>query len=187
MANTSPDIQPTPLIPHQPKEVHSQHVANRHDEHKQTTRRDAEPSVQDAEIGADDGERDDDFEHEEEALGEGVEDGNEAVDGVEGEGGEGGDVAGGEEGGLEEVEGEEGDAGVGEGEGAVWVGGVGGGGVQLRGEGGEEVGEGFWREGCFWRGGGRGGGVVVDVVFEAHPGDEGGAEGEVEEAFVGDG
>ncbi len=29
--------------------------------------------------------------------------------------------------------------------------------------------------------------MVVDVVFEADPGDEGGAEGEVEEAFVGDG
>lgn len=52
-------------------------------------------------------------------MGEGVEDGYETVDRVEGEGGEGGDVAGGEEGGLEEVEEEEGDAGVGEGEGAV--------------------------------------------------------------------
>lgn len=61
-------------------------------------------------------------------MGEGVEDWDEAVDGVEGEGGEGGDVAGGEEGGLEKIEEEEGGAGVGEGEGAVWggLGGVGG-------------------------------------------------------------
>ena len=34
---------------------------------------------------------------------------------------------------------------------------------------------------------GRRRGVVVDVVFETHPGDEGGAEGEVEESFVGNG
>lgn len=52
-------------------------------------------------------------------MGEGIKDWNEAVDGVEGEGGDGSDVAGGEEGRLEEVEEKEGDAGVGEGEGAV--------------------------------------------------------------------
>ena len=52
-------------------------------------------------------------------MGEGVEDRYETVDGVEGEGGDGGDVAGGEEGGLEEIEEEKGDAGVGEGEGTV--------------------------------------------------------------------
>ncbi len=60
--------------------------------------------------------------------------------------------------------------------------------MQLGRYGGEGVGEGFGDE--FWggRGGGRrgGGGVGVDVVFEADPGDEGSAEGEVEEAFVGD-
>lgn len=130
MTNTSPDIQPAPLIPNQPEEIHRQHVADGHDEHEQAAGRDAEPAVEDAEVGADDGEGDDEFEDEEEALGEGVEDWDEAVDGVEGEGGEGGDVAGGEEGGLEEVEEEEGDAGVGEGEGAVlgggWVGGLAG-------------------------------------------------------------
>ena len=32
-----------------------------------------------------------------------------------------------------------------------------------------------------------GGGKGVDVMFQADPGNEGGAEGEVEEAFVGDG
>lgn len=119
MANTSPDIQPTPLIPDKPEEIHSQHVADRHDQHEETAGRDAESPVEDAEVGADDGEGDDEFEDEEETLGEGVEDWDEAVDGVEGEGSEGGDVAGGEEGGLEEVEEEEGNAGVGEGEGAV--------------------------------------------------------------------
>ena len=119
-------------------------------------------------------------------MGEGGEDGEEAVDTFEGEGGDGGDVAGGEEGGLDEEEGVEGDAGVGEGEGAVgklnW-----GEGVELVCEG---VGEGVEE----FRGWGRGGGrrcVVrgegVNVVFETDPGYEGGAEGEVEEAFVGDG
>lgn len=119
MTDTSPNIQPTALIPNQPEEIHSQHVADRHDQHEKAARRNTESSVEDAQVGADDGERDDEFEDEEETLGEGVEDWDEAVDGVEGEGGEGGDVAGGEEGGLEEVEEEEGDAGVGEGEGAV--------------------------------------------------------------------
>lgn len=61
-------------------------------------------------------------------------------------------------------------------------------GAELGGYGREGVGEGFGVQG--WGGWGRwggGDGVVVDVVFETHPGDEGGAEGEVEEAFVGDG
>ena len=120
MADTGPDIQPTALVPDEPEKVHRQHVADGHDQHDEAARRDAEPPVEDTQVGADDGEGDDEFEDEEEALGEGVEDRDEAVDGVEGEGGEGGDVAGGEEGGLEEVEEEEGDAGVGEGEGAVW-------------------------------------------------------------------
>ena len=52
----------------------------------------------------------------------GVEDGDQAVDGVEGEGGDGGDVAGAEEGGLQEEEEEEADSGVGEVEGAVVAG-----------------------------------------------------------------
>ena len=151
MTDTSPDIQPTALIPNQPKEVHRQHIANRDDQHEETARRDAESPVQDAQVGTDDGEGDDDFEDEERALGERVEDGYEAVDGVKGEGGEGGDVAGGEEGGLEEVEEEEGDAGVSEGEGAVLrrgrVGGLAGRRVELSRYGREGVGEGFWLQG----------------------------------------
>lgn len=119
MADTSADIQPTALIPHHPKEIQRQHVADGYDDHKQTAGGDAEPFVQDAEVGGDEGEGDEEFEEEEGALGEGVEDGDEPVDGVEGEGGDGGDVARGEEGGLEEVEEEEGDAGVGEGEWSV--------------------------------------------------------------------
>ena len=56
---------------------------------------------------------------------EGVEDRDQAVDGVKGEGGDGRDIANREEGGLDQVEEEEGDAGVGEGQGAVgrWFGG----------------------------------------------------------------
>ncbi len=52
-------------------------------------------------------------------MGEGIKDRDEAVDTIKGERGEGGDVAGGEEGGLEEVEEEEGGPDVGESEGAV--------------------------------------------------------------------
>lgn len=48
-----------------------------------------------------------------------VEDRDEPVDGVEGEGRNGGDVTGGEEGGLKEKEEEEGGAELAEGEGAV--------------------------------------------------------------------
>lgn len=122
MANTRPDIQPAPLIPHHPEEIQRQHIADGHDDHEETRWRDSEAAVQDTEVRGDEGEGDEEFEEEEGALGERVEDGDEPVDGVEGEGGYGGDVTGGEKGGLEEVEEEEGDAGVGEGEGSVGVG-----------------------------------------------------------------
>lgn len=127
MADAGPDVQPAALVADEPEEVHGEDVADGDDEHEETAGRDAEAAVQDAEVGADDGEGDDDLEDEEGALREGVEDGEEAVDRVEGEGGQGGDVARGEEGGLEEVEEEEGDAGVGEGEGPVLLRGGGGG------------------------------------------------------------
>lgn len=52
-------------------------------------------------------------------MAERVEDGDEAVDGIEGEGGYTGDVSGGEERGLQEEEEEQRDASVGEGESAV--------------------------------------------------------------------
>lgn len=74
VADTSPNIQPAPLVPDQPEEVHSQHIANGHDQHEKTARGNTESPVEDAEVGTDDGERDDDFEDQEETLGEGVED-----------------------------------------------------------------------------------------------------------------
>lgn len=130
MTNRGPDIQPAALIPDHPEEIQRQHVADGHDHHEERRRGDAEPPVEDAEVCADEGEGDEEFEEEEGALVEGGEDGDEAVDGVEGEGGDGADVPGGEEGGLEEEEEEEGDAGVGEGEGSVWgLSGFDGGGV----------------------------------------------------------
>lgn len=55
---------------------------------------------EDAKVGGDEGEGSEEFEEEEGALTERVEDRDEAVDGVEGERADGGDVAGGEEGGL---------------------------------------------------------------------------------------
>lgn len=119
MTDAGPDVQPAPFIPHHPKEIQRQHVADGHHHHEQAARRHTQPAVQDAEVGRDEGERDEEFQQEQGALGERVEDGDEPVDGVKGERGDGGDVAGGEEGRLEEVEEEEGDAAVGEGEGPV--------------------------------------------------------------------
>ena len=115
MADGRPDIQPTPLVSNHVEEVQRHDVADGHDDHEERRRRDAQAVVEDSEIRADHGERDEDLENEQGALREGVKDGDQARDAVEGEGGNGGDVAGAEEGGLEEEEEEEGDAGVGEG------------------------------------------------------------------------
>lgn len=122
MADRRPNIQPRPLISHHIKEIQRHHVRYRHHHHEQRAGRDLQPAVEDAQVGADDGKGDEDFEDQEGALAEGVENGDEAVDAVEGERGDGGDVAGAEEGGLQEEEEKEGDAGVGEVEGAVVVG-----------------------------------------------------------------
>ena len=122
MTYPRPDLQPTPLVPHDPKEPARHQIANPNHDAEDTALGKADAFRQDAEGRGEDEEGDEDLEEEEGALGEGVEDGEEAVDGVEGEGGDAGDVAGGEEGGLQEEEGEEGDAEVGEGEGAVVIG-----------------------------------------------------------------
>lgn len=119
MADAGADVQPATFVTHHPEEIHRHDVADGHDDHEQTARGDTQAAVQNPEVGADDGEGDQDFEHEEGALGERVEDGDEAVDGVERKGGDGGDVSGGEKCGLEEEEEEESGAEVGEGEGAV--------------------------------------------------------------------
>lgn len=201
MTNGRPDIQPTPLIPHHVKKIQRQHVPERDHDHEQRARRDAQATVQHAEGGGHDGKGGEELEHEQGALGEGVEDGDEAVDCVEGEGRDGGDVAGAEEGALQEEEEEEGGAGVGEGEGAV------GGGCCRGGGGGGDGGFpgvvlALVRGCCGW-----GGDLVLleelagsvgllwvfaagcgdeDVVFHADPGRQCQAEAEVEEAFVGD-
>lgn len=105
LTDTSPNIQPTALIPDHPKKVQSQDIAVRHNDHEQRARGQISQSlVEDTEIGADEGEGDEEFQHEEGALAEGAEDRDQSVDAVEAEGRDGGDVAGGEEGGLEEVE-----------------------------------------------------------------------------------
>lgn len=115
MADTGADIQPGALVADHPEEIQRHDVAEGHDQHEQRRRLQAQSEIEDAEVGGEDGEGDQDLEEEERALGEGVEDRDEPVDGVEAEGGDGRDVAGGEEGGLEEVEEEEGDAHVGDG------------------------------------------------------------------------
>ncbi len=115
MADTGADIQPGALVADHPEEIQRHDVADGHDDHEQRGRLQAQAEIEDAEVGGDDGEGDQDLEDEERALREGVEDGEQPVDGVEAEGGDGRDVAGGEEGGLEQVEEEEGDAEVGDG------------------------------------------------------------------------
>jgi hypothetical protein len=118
-ANALANLQPTALVPHLPKEPQSQIVPDAHDDSEQTAPAQAQTFGQDPEVCGDERERRKEFQEEQRALRKGVEDGDQAVDGVEGEGGDRGDVAGAEEGGLQEEEEEEADAGVGEGEGAV--------------------------------------------------------------------
>ena len=62
MADARPDIQPTALIPHHPEEIHRQYITYAHDNHEQTTWRDSQSSVENAEVGTDDGKGDEDFE-----------------------------------------------------------------------------------------------------------------------------
>ena len=104
MTDRGPNVQPGPFILDHPEEIQRHDIADGHDDHKERGWLESEAEVEDAEIGGDDGEWDHELEEEEGALGEGVEDRDEAVDSVEGEGGDGGDVAGGEEGRLEEEE-----------------------------------------------------------------------------------
>ena len=82
VADAGPDVEPAALVAHHPEEVHGQNIADGDDNHEQTAWRNAEAAVEDAEVGADEGERDEEFEKEEGALGERVEDGDEPVDGV---------------------------------------------------------------------------------------------------------
>lgn len=114
MRNGGANVQPTPLIPDHEKETQRHDVADGHDHHEQRRRSDAEPPVQNPKVGAHDGERNEDLEDEQGALGKGVEDRDEAGHGVETEAGYGGDVARGEEGGLEEEKEEERNAGIGQ-------------------------------------------------------------------------
>ena len=61
VTDARPDIQPAPLVPNHPEEIHRQHIADAHHHHKEARGCDTEPPVQDAEVGADDGERDEQF------------------------------------------------------------------------------------------------------------------------------
>ena len=61
---TCPNIQPAPLIPNKPEEIHSQDITDSDHNHEQAARRNPQSPIEDAEIGANDNERDDEFEHE---------------------------------------------------------------------------------------------------------------------------
>ena len=93
VADGGANVQPAALVPDHPEEIQGQHVADRHDDHEEARRRDAEPAVEDAQVGGDDRKGDHEFEDEECPLRKGAEDGDEPVDAVEGEGRDGGNVA----------------------------------------------------------------------------------------------
>lgn len=99
-----PDVQPTALVLDHEKERQRHNVADRHDHHEQRAWRNAKPAVEKPEVGGQCGKGNHQLQHEQRALAEGVEDRDEAVYGVKGEGRHGGDVRGAEEGGLDEEE-----------------------------------------------------------------------------------
>ncbi len=76
MADTGADIEPATLIFHHPKKIQRQNIADGHDDHEQTARGDAEPFIEDAEVGGDESEGDEEFESQEGALREWIEDGD---------------------------------------------------------------------------------------------------------------
>lgn len=94
MADARADIQPAPLVPHKPKKIQRQDVTDRHDHHEQTGRCNVEPSVEDAEIGGNDGERNHELQNKESGLRKWVKDRDEAVNAVERKGGYRSDIAG---------------------------------------------------------------------------------------------
>ena|SRR5690242_9129699 len=99
-----PDVQPTALILDHEKERQRHNIANRHDHHEQRAGGNSESAVKEPEVGGQRGEGNHQLQYEQRALAEGVEDGDEAVYGVKGEGRHGRDVRGAEEGGLDEEE-----------------------------------------------------------------------------------
>lgn len=107
MTDGGADFEPGALVADHPEEVHGQHVAKGHDEHEERAGGDADPARQNAQVGADDGEGDEQFEQEQGALGERVEDRNEPVHRIKRKGRDGRHVAGREEGRLKEEEKEE--------------------------------------------------------------------------------
>lgn len=62
MTDGGADFEPGALVADHPEEVHRQHVAERHDEHEERAGGDAEPARQDAQVGANDGEGDEQLE-----------------------------------------------------------------------------------------------------------------------------
>lgn len=98
MTNRCTNLEPRSIVANHVEEVECRNVRYRHDGHEQCARSDFEAFIQDAQIGADDGKGDHKFQDKQGALAEWVEDGDEAIDAVEGEGGNGGDVACAEEG-----------------------------------------------------------------------------------------
>lgn len=61
MADAGADVQPAAFVADQPEEVHGHDVTDSHDDHEQAAGGDAKAAVEDAEVGADDGEGDEDF------------------------------------------------------------------------------------------------------------------------------
>lgn len=92
-ANTLANLQPRPLIADFPEEAQREIISNPHDDGEERSAAKSETLCEDAEICGDEGKGREEFEDQKGALGERVEDGDEAVNGIEGEGRDGGDVA----------------------------------------------------------------------------------------------
>lgn len=188
MADRRPDLQPRSLIPHHVEEVQRHDVRDRHDHHEQRTGRHLQPAVQDPQVRADDGERDEELEDQQRPLAERVEDGDQAVDAVQREGRDRGDVAGAEKGRLEQVEEEQRHSGVGYGKSTIRERLTANG--RLRGRTRRWLGPALICFLLFWSSRlCRCCGLVVDVdsVLQPHPGDHGHTEYKVKEPLIGNG
>lgn len=62
MTDRGADFEPGALVADHPEEVHREHIGKGHDEHEERAGGDTEPARQDAQVGADDGEGDEQLE-----------------------------------------------------------------------------------------------------------------------------
>ena len=76
------NVQPGALVPHHVEEIQGHHVRDGHDDHEQGAWCDLQASIENAQVGTDDGEGDKDLQDEKGTLREGVEDGDKTANTV---------------------------------------------------------------------------------------------------------